>query len=171
MIRYVINEHYPYYAYEQMDEEIPNLNGRTRRLARLYFRLANYSQALFIISFASPTSAYAAYMKAGCRKTTVVEVSESTTESYEKLCVTHHPIQFLRISPSGNYRDLYEKALSHTDTNSIIVIEDIYQRHETKDFWQSVVKDERTGETFDLYDCGIIFFDRTRYKKNYIINF
>ena len=36
---------------------------------------------------------------------------------------------------------------------------------------KDIVDDDRTGVSFDLYDCGLVFFDKQRYKKNYIINF
>ena len=57
------------------------------------------------------------------------------------------------------------------DSKSMMVVEDIHKKQETKEFWKSVVNDERTGVTFDLYYCGIIFFDKKRYKENYIVNF
>lgn len=33
-----------------------------------------------------------------------------------------------------------------------------------------MMNDSRTGVTFDLYYCGILFFDK-RIKQNYIVNF
>ena len=171
LIRYVINEHDPYYAYERMEEQIPDLDELTKKRCRLYFRLSNYSQSHRIINYASPTTAYAAYMKEGCRKSSVVELDEGTAEMYEQFFASHQPIEFIRMNPRGNYRELYEKVLPCTDDHSMMVIEDIYQGREVKDFWKSVVNDERTGVTFDLFYCGIIFFDTTRYKENYIVNF
>jgi len=34
-----------------------------------------------------------------------------------------------------------------------------------------VTQDKRTGVTFDLYYCGIVFFNKKRFKQNYIVNF
>jgi hypothetical protein len=34
-----------------------------------------------------------------------------------------------------------------------------------------VERDVRTGVTFDLYYCGIVFFDKKRHKMNYKVNF
>ena len=44
-IRYVINEHYPYYAYDDMLKAWPDIKGLRLKLCRLYFRLANFAQA------------------------------------------------------------------------------------------------------------------------------
>lgn len=41
-VRYVINEHWQYYAYQQLDEQ--DDNWLRRKLGRLYFRLANWRQ-------------------------------------------------------------------------------------------------------------------------------
>ena len=68
-IRYVVNEHNPYYAYERMNDQLPDLDEQTRKMCRLYFRLANFMQAQRIFSYCSPTTAYAAYIKEGCYKT------------------------------------------------------------------------------------------------------
>ena len=37
--------------------------------------------------------------------------------------------------------------------------------------WDAMRQDERCGITFDLYDLGIIFFDRTKIKQHYLVNF
>ena len=170
-IRYVVNEHNPYYAYERMNDQLPGLDEQTRKMCRLYFRLANFMQAQRIFSYCSPTTAYAAYMNEGCKKTSVVEIGEDDVESFETTCADNQSVEFLRISPQGNYQTLYEKALPYMDSKSMMVVEDIHKKQETKEFWKSVVNDERTGVTFDLYYCGIIFFDKKRYKENYIVNF
>ena len=43
-IRYVINEHYPYYAYSELEERYEMPGRLQHKLGRLLFRLANYWQ-------------------------------------------------------------------------------------------------------------------------------
>ena len=43
-IRYVINEHYPYYAYQELQEQFPQLNRREHKVGRLLLRLSNHWQ-------------------------------------------------------------------------------------------------------------------------------
>lgn len=40
-----------------------------------------------------------------------------------------------------------------------------------KALWKKIQQDDRTGITFDLYDLGIVFFDRTKIKQHYLVNF
>lgn len=65
----------------------------------------------------------------------------------------------------------YESILQKVDEHSVLVVEGIAANRQSKQMWRDIVDDDRTGVTFDLYDCGLVFFDKQRYKKNYIINF
>ena len=51
------------------------------------------------------------------------------------------------------------------------VIEGIRYTKKMKALWKKIQQDDRTGITFDLYDLGIVFFDRTKIKQHYLVNF
>ena len=68
LVRYVINEHWPYYQYATLGRDDDWL---TRKLGRLLFRIANWRQPSVIES-----SAYREYLQAGCRKAILGESSE-----------------------------------------------------------------------------------------------
>ena len=53
----------------------------------------------------------------------------------------------------------------------MLILEGIYNVKHSKELWKEIVDDDRTGITYDLYDCGIVFFDKKKYKQNYIVNF
>ena len=63
------------------------------------------------------------------------------------------------------------KAWKKVEASSLIILQDIWLDATTKAFWREVQADARCTTTFDLYYCGLVFFDAKRYKKNYIINF
>ena len=37
--------------------------------------------------------------------------------------------------------------------------------------WVRLVADNCTVLTFDLVDCGIVFFDKTKFKQNFNVNY
>ena len=135
-IRYVVNEHYPYYAYNDLLPKYTNLPKRTLKLCRLYFRIANYWQPAICLDYGTTSDAYGTYMRKG-----------------------------------GDYRNVFDKAVQVSDSRTLIVVEQIKRDKEAKRFWKSIERDPRCVTTFDLYYCGIIFFDKKRYKENYIVNF
>ena len=161
-IRYVVNEHYPYYAYQDLMERYGYLPKRVLKLCRLYFRIANYRGPHTVLSYGTEPDAYKAYMQAGCRRMNYVPVQEASDFSQ---------VELLRLSLVGRYREIFEKAVAVADEHTVVVVEQIMRNRETKDFWKSVAEDVRCVTTFDLYYCGIIFFDKKRYKENYIVNF
>jgi hypothetical protein len=143
MVRYVINEHWPYYQYDTLGH---NDDWLTRKMGRLCFRLANWLQPAVIES-----SDYRDYLQAGCRKTVFGESSELVVMSLENNCQDRLSYIYNKVSP-----------------RSVLVVTGISKAWKQ---WRQIVDDKRTGITFDLYYCGIVMFDKKRNKKNYIINF
>ncbi|MCR5365200.1 MAG: hypothetical protein K6E67_03535 [Prevotella sp.] len=142
-VRYVVNEHWSYYAYDLL----PNDAWLTRKLGKLYFRLANWRQPVTML-----TDCYQAYWQSGCRKTRFAEK------------IQH--VELARIDVDD--RDGYESLLAQCDERSVVVVEGIWRNWNR---WHEMERDVRNGTTFDLYYCGIIFYDIKRFKHNYQINF
>ena len=51
------------------------------------------------------------------------------------------------------------------------MIKGIHHSREMKQCWKRLVNNEKVGITFDLYDVGVLFFDKTKIKQDYIVNF
>ena len=143
LVRYVINEHWPYYQYERLGQDDDWL---TRKLGRLCFRIANWRQPAVIES-----SAYREYLQAGCRKAVWGESSELMVLSLE-----------------GDWRSRLSYIYNKVSADSVLVVTGLSK---ARDVWREIVNDERAVLTFDLYYCGIVLFDKKRDKKNYIVNF
>lgn len=142
IVRYVINERWPYYQYEHLGQDDDWL---TQKLGRLYFRIANWRQPSVIES-----NAYQDYLKAGCQRA-------AFGSSTELIC--------MRIEDCRNrLPPIYNKVRDDT----VLVVEGISR---DRILWQSIIDDARARITFDLYYCGIVLFDSKRQKDNYIINF
>lgn len=145
-VRYVINEHWPYYQYETIGLDDDWL---TRKLGYLYFRIANWLQPRTI-----ECDGYQDYLQFGCK------TAEFNNQA-EKLDLVH-----MRLD--GDYKRRVANIYNKVDAKSVMIIEDIRQ---DMSFWREVTNDEHTGITYDLFYCGIVMFDRDRHKMNYIINF
>lgn len=158
-IRYVINEHYPYYAYGDLHIEYPNLSWKELKLYRLYFRIANYSQASTWLLNGSFDDVLLRYVKAGCYSVCFIHDNSEVAVA---------GVILLKDVPTNDVLDYY---LCNSSSNSIIIIENIHVSKEASMRWKSIVQDARVGRTFDLYYCGIIFMDKQKCKQHYIVNF
>ncbi len=159
-IRYVVNEHYPYYAYNDLRQVYPDLHGADLKLMRLYLRLANHCQTdSFVDAGGVAPCALLDFVASGCRKTRVTGEVDAVT-----------PIRLLRIGTARD-NDWIDRVLDHTDQNTVIVVEQIGLRRDLHDIWNRLLADSRVSVSFDLYYCGIAFFDTARHKCNYIVNF
>lgn len=172
-IRYVINEHYPYYEYTHLNHEVYGINKFARKLCRLYFRVANYCQPNLVVDYGSSTTAYRSYFKAGCKSCNVVQISadDKGMNKIINLLEENPTIDVARVSLKGDYRKVVDELMNHVSRKSLFIIQRIKKNKETEAYWNELIADERTGITFDLYYCGIIFFDHKKFKQNYIVNF
>ena len=159
-VRYVINEHYPYYGYLDMESEYPSLMPDVRKLMELYFRISNWLQADYAIVCSNNKDECLGYIGAGCRKTMEWE-SDSVVELDEKTCL-------IVLGKDAEF-DRYSEALEKANDRTVVIMEDIYGSNKGR--WEELVADDAVTVSYDLYYAGIATFDRTRYKTNYIINF
>ena len=171
-IRYVVNEHYPYYKYEQLDKQVNRIDRRTRKLCKLYFRLSNYQQPHTFVDCYPASSCYKTYVTAGCQKARYYKVTKETTE--EKILQIFSNVgeySIVRVLLIENYRLLIDKALDYLSSTCVLVIENIKREKEAKAYWAELVSDTRTGISFDLYYCGVLFLNRDMVKQSYVVNF
>ena len=50
---------------------------------------------------------------------------------------------------------------------SVIVVDDIHYSDEMEKAWKAICADERVTSTIDLYQMGLVFFDKHYWKRNY----
>lgn len=164
-IRYVINEHYPYYAYDELRKELPRLDSLTRKRMELYFRIANYRQASLWLDYSRRDDTIAIYVGRGCNATRVRNIADSQQP------VSGDKIEVLRICPIAGCESVLAAALKQADDHTLFIIEDIGYNDTAKRMWQKLLESDLTSVSYDLYYLGIAFFDRKRYKANYVVNF
>lgn len=142
-VRYVLNERWPYYAYETLQTN----HWMERKLGRLYLRLANWRQPNEMLE-----DEYSIWWQAGCRRMRIVSQLSR--------------VELARVDIDD--AESLETLLPLCDERSVIVVEGLWLNRQ---LWHCIEHDSRVGTTFDLYYCGIIMFDKTRFNHHYKINF
>ena len=139
----VVNERRPYYAYETLGK---GSNRLRRKLGKLYFRLANYLQPDTI----DDLDGYADWLTVACKKA--------------RLC---HPPQpaALVIAP---IEEDPQRILSLCQEQTVLAVSNIWKDMKK---WNMLACHSKATIVFDLYYCGIAFFDPKRAKQQYIVNF
>ena len=161
-IRYVLTEHYPYYAYDELKMRFKSFDHATKKKGRLYCRLANYSQASPWFDYYSAEQPYAAYVHEGCRKTVFQAIDGKTIPNAFRIA---------RLSMTEDYQAVYEVLCKVATDDSILILEGINDNKDTKAFWKRVQESQKATRTYDLFLCGIIVFDTSKHKHHYIVNF
>lgn len=141
-VRYVINEHWPYYKYSEIGQ---GDCWQTRHVGRLCFRLANWLQPKIVTA-----AAYQEYIQAGCGRCRLVDDSVEVD---------------MAVVTSGKDVD---RVLPKCRERSLLVLDRLYQQPA---LWQRIVEEPVVTVTYDLYYCGIALFDPKRAKQHYKVNF
>lgn len=173
----VIYERTSYYKYdellvsqkEQAKQKYCGWDYETGKVKRLLFRVVNYCQPVTIVD-AGCLSASSLYLKAakeGADYTAAADLSELFLESGV-------PVDFLYVHDYHRpefVEEVFNLCASRSTQRSVFVVEGIRYTPSMMALWKRLVRHERAGITFDLYDLGIVFFDKTKNKQDYIVNF
>lgn len=168
----VFRERLPYYAYEaigQLPGESPYSSG-SFKINRLLFRLVNRFLPDSIIETGdsdgrSLKSMSLARKDAVCRN--IPGGRGFSTEKLKQTLGNSQQLDFLFISSTNAFREAFEAALPLTGEHSVFIIPSIHADKDRRMWWKAVERDERTGFTVDLYDIGLVFFDRNHPRRNY----
>lgn len=167
----VVYEKTPYYKYEELAAQslCSRLPREPARVLRLLFRLVNYAQPRTLVD-AGPETAASLYLKAGKEACRYIRMDEA-----DKLPLAgnvavdflylHHPHR------TDFVREAFDVCASRVTPRSLFVIDGIHRSRDMAALWRQIQQDKRTGITFDLYDLGILFFDKRMNKQDYIVNF
>lgn len=177
LITQVIYESTPYYKYKDLAVEQKKLASQkdknwkyeSKKVKRLLFRLVNYTQPDTIVD-AGRLAASSLYLKAGKEGADYTSASE-LSELFLEVGV---PVDFLYLHDYRNpefVEEVFRICAARTAKKSIFVVEGIRYTPQMKKLWKCMMQDEKVGITFDLYDIGILFFDKTKIKQDYIVNF
>lgn len=192
LIAFVIYEKLPFYAYESL-HELRKLAGKgehhREKVDKLLFRLVNYLQPSSLLDIGPGNGISTCYMAKACERMEVVSYSERKEEGLEAFLKRNIPqcscvfgdkfpilpsrenLSLVHIGDVSDYKDWVDKLVPLANESTCLLISKPYATRKKSRWWKILVADERTGVTFDLYDIGIIFFDKLRVKEHRIVNF
>ena len=177
LITCLIYEKSIYYAYKQLPEEEKKQalgyhrewRSERRKVKHLLFRLVNRFQPHTIVDAGIPSST-SLYMQAGNKKAGYVSAADLSELFLDKGI----PVDFLYLHFGENVvwtEDAFRVCVERTTPKSVFVIKGIRYSKAMEQLWDRLKKDDKVGITFDLYDVGLLFFDKSKIKQHYIVNF
>lgn len=165
------------------------------KVDQLIFRLVNYFQPEIMLEIGTFTGLTSLYMHAAKKAARIVTIdSVSELNIYAKKTFKDTPVldnykvgvseklvnelleptdklDFVLFNIPEVDKTLYESCLTYIGKDSLLIVNGIYASREMQNWWEEIKNDNRVGITFDLYDIGLVFFDKTKIKQHYIVNF
>lgn len=161
---------------------------------QLLFRLVNYTQPQTILEIGTDTGLSTLYLAEAAKKAQCITLdNEKATQQTvrdifcgrknirlltgELLPLTQETIlqldsiDFLYVHFPHCTPQIWNLCIEKASPRSLFIIEGIHRTDKQSALWKKYIADPCTGITFDLYDLGIIFFDKTKIKQHYIVNF
>ena len=195
LVRKVIEEKAPYYAYEDIKlvlDNFPGINLYPQKHNLLCFRFANYFNAKRILEIGSGYGVNTLYLTAPASNITCncIEVSEKKNgiakelyKNWNRNITLFTENKFPNFSEKQDciYLDLndydkfpvniaeYISNLSYE--NTFIIVKGIRTNKQHKMLWKSITNIEGRTAVLDLFNIGIMFFNKRLYKWDYKISF
>lgn len=195
-ITFVIYEKLPFYAYSSLHHLrrlVAHLPGHREKVDKLFFRLVNYVRPMTVIEIGTGSGMTTRYMHEANPDMDIYTISDEKNTQVERIFASKNNIHYLEgglkeilnllnAINDGNpkffhvahipfYEEAYEEIIDYATDKDCMIVSYPYADKNKRKWWKSVVDDERTGVTFDLYDIGIVFFDKKRTKENRVVNF
>lgn len=194
LITKVIEEKAPYHVYEDIRYALECAHIRKTTLSKedkLYFRLANYFSVQHILEIGSGYGITTLFLTAPSSNTicTCIEPSEKKCNEAKKLYalwnknIKLHRSEELIIPDykpeciliNLNHFPLSDNIiqyLSHISyEKTFIIVKGIRTKKHNQALWRSIINMDSRTVVLDLFNIGIVFFDKTLYRWDYKISF
>ena len=197
LITSVIYEQAAYNAYRPL-HELRQAIGNDKpcyreKVDKLLLRLANHLQPASILEIGTGNGIDTCYLANGkrCPLLSLSDTEETDApgspvlSSYPMVRQRHGNLSALlqketakgtlppliHLGHTDHYRECFDQILPHVSADTCIIVGTPYATHRKQTWWKEIIQDPRTGVTFDLYDVGLVFFDKKRVKEHRIVNF
>ncbi|MBO5012477.1 MAG: class I SAM-dependent methyltransferase [Paludibacteraceae bacterium] len=158
-------------------------------------RLAMGDEQLIVVELGTSLGVTTAYMAAMDKRNQVITyegcpaVAEIAKENWKALGIKNIDCRVGEITADVLDRDLERVDVAYIDANhtyagtrayfnvlaekvhakSVVVVDDIHYNKAMEKAWHEICEDERVTSTMDLYQMGLVFFDKDYWKRDYRI--
>lgn len=167
-----------------------------KKYAQMLARLVNWlGDGLTIVELGTSLGVTTAYMAAMDKRNKVITyegcpaVAEIAKENWEALGLKNIDCRVGEITAERLDKDLELVDVAFIDANhtyagtrayfnvlaekvhrkSVMIVDDIHYNKEMEQAWREICADERVTSTMDLYQMGLVFFDKDYWKRDYRI--
>ena len=169
-----------------------------KKYAQLLARLVNWlgDRRLVIVELGTSLGITTAYMAMMDSRNKVVtyegcpSVADIAKENWKALGIKNIDCRVGEITADTLDKDLEQIDVAFIDANhtyagtcayfkvlaekvhakSVMVVDDIHYNAEMEKAWKAICADERVTSTMDLYQMGLVFFDKAYWKRHYVMN-
>lgn len=184
---------------ERKVKEIAKHSLVQQKYGELLFRLVNYFQPQTIIELGTSLGISVAYLAKANSKSKVFtiegskEVAKVAASTFSKLKIknAHQLIgNFDEVLPQlverldkvdmvyfdGNHQkeptlSYFETCLEKAHENTVFIFDDIHWSDEMEEAWEEIKKHESVNLTIDLFQFGLVFFQKSMPKQDFVLKF
>lgn len=194
LITKVIEEKAAYYAYADIGyylEHFPEKTYADDRHFRLLFKLVNYFSSKRILELGAGVGISTLYLTAPASDIECISVdADSANKRHAQMLYEHWPRNIVQNSAATvnleekqdcifvnlrNYSHSTECIinciLQNVHEKSFVIIDGIRTNRKYQMLWKELLKKDEVVVSLDLYNVGILFFNKKYFKKNYKLSF
>lgn len=179
LVRMIVYDDNAYYAYSQIEQQRAALLRRSdvpkpltsAKTGQLLFRLTNYlgsnsGKALTIVEAGHLPDISSAYLAAPAERNTVLSY-----ETLPRKLPKHADLAYLHTPDSEAALAMFRQLLPAFSDHSIVVVSGIHCSPQAEQTWQAIQAMQQVTSTLDLFDVGIVLFNRHYIRKHYKLRF
>ena len=175
--------------------DVAKASLKSPKWAQLLYRVVNFTKAQYVLELGTSlglTTAYMASVNSEIRCVSLEgsdEIAKIARENFEKLEIDNVEVVVGNIDLTleaqlkksekwdvvffdANHRkepvlNYFSQCLEHIHPDSVFIFDDIHWSDEMEEAWHTIRKNERVTTTIDLFEVGIVFFNKNYPKKTY----
>ncbi len=172
-ITYVIYERGEYYAFRDLRQRHRCMayywGGHSVKCRKFLFRLSNYVHPSVVRLYGEVGEVWKDYITNGCPSAQLyVEDIHNVTQKND----SKRDVKELIVVNEDVPCELWKKIIAQIiSDDSVCIISGIHKSKQVLAMWNLIKEDFKVVISFDLYDFGILFFDTSKQRQHYIVNF